>query len=281
MLLVFLDKDETKIEKVKPCEILKKENNPDPRTLLKPTKGDAVHSGIHGTLSSIPLVGGALSTVFSFGVKSPLTARRDNFIISLDDRLKKLEKEGKVSLESLLIDDEFLDIAAQSIPIVIQNSSPEKINALRNAIINTALQIEIDKDSKFLYLNFINELTQTQIKILKIFINPDEHIEKLFQNGTKNSQDMIIINVVKDLQKLLNIDKTIYDISLKRLEIDGLIDLTDKPPGMPIGGYDENSWFIGKGELGNRTKNLVTTFGKMFDQFISEHPSSSGRNRFV
>jgi len=281
MLLIFLDDDKTKIEKVKPHEIIKYYDVSDPRELLKPTKGDAVHAGITGTLASIPLVGGALSTIFSFGAKSPLVARRDNFIISLDDRIKKLEKDGMLSSDQLLLNDEFIDVAAQAIPIAIQNSSPEKIDALRNAIINTALQIEIDKDSKFIYLNFINELTRTQIKILKIFINPNESIEELFQNGKKNNQDIIVIDVVKDLQKLLKIDKTIYDVSLKRLETDGLIDLTDKPPGMPIGGYSENSWFIGKNELEKRTKNLITPFGMMFDKFISEHPSSLMRNKFV
>ena len=143
------------------------------------------------------------------------------------------------------------------------------------------MKYRIDKDSKFIYLNFINELTQIQIKLIKIFINPGEYIEELFQNGKKNNQGMIIINVVKDLQKLLNIDKTLYDISLKRLETDGLIDLTDRPPGMPIGGYDEHSWIIGKGELERRTKNLITPFGIMFDQFISEHPSSWRREKFV
>lgn len=276
-----MDDDETKIERVKSSDVVKAENVPDPREILKPTKGDAIHTGIQGTLASIPMAGGALSTIFSFGAKSPLTVRRDNFIISLDDRIKKLEKDGKVSSKYLLLDDNFLDVAAQALPIAIQNSSPEKINALRNAIINTALQIEIDKDSKFIYLNFINELTQTQIMILKIFINPGEYIEELFQHGEKNYQDLVVVNVVKDLQKLLKIDKTIYDISLKRLETDGLIDLTDKSPGMPIGGYDKNSWIIGKAELEKRTKNLITPFGIMFDQFISEHPSSAGEDKFV
>ena len=121
-----------------------------------------------------------------------------------------------------------------------------------------------------MYLNFIDELSQIQIKLIKILTDPGDYIDQLFQNGQKNDQGSILINVLKDLQRMLNIDKVLYDISLKRLETDGLIDLSDRAPGMPIGGYNENSWFIGKNELETRTKNLVTPFGKMFVKFISD-----------
>ena len=273
--------DKTKIKKEEIRKLVKRDNKPDPREILKPTKGDALHSGIKAALSSVPFGGGAISGLFSLGVKSPLEKRRDNFIISLDERVLKLEEKGLLYSKHLILDDDFIDVAAHALPIAVRNSSPEKLNALRNVVINTALKIDIDSDSKFMYLNFIDELTQIQIKLIKILINPSDCINQLFQNGQKNSQGLIVINVLKDLQRLLNIDKVLYDVSLKRLETDGLIDLTDRAPGMPYGGYDEHSWIIGKNELETRTKNLVTTFGKMFVKFISENQKEQGGKKRV
>ena len=57
--------DETKNEKVENHKLVKQDNKPTPREILKPTKGDAAHSGIKAALSSIPFVGGAISELFS------------------------------------------------------------------------------------------------------------------------------------------------------------------------------------------------------------------------
>lgn len=276
-----MSNDETEIKKVEIPKLVKQDSKPDPKKILKPTKGDAAHSVIKASLSSIPIVGGAVSEIFSFGVESPLQKRQDEFIISIDSRVTKLEEKNLLSSQFLKDNDEFIDIATHALQIAIRNSSREKITALQNAVINTALQTNIDSDSKFMYLNFIDELSQIQIQLIKIFMEPSNYIEQMFQNGTKNPQGSIVIDVLKDLQKALNIDKVLYDVSIKRLETDGLIDLTDRAPGPPIGGYDENSWFIGKPELEERTKNLVTPFGKMFVKFISESELEHGNKKHV
>ena len=90
------------------------------------------------------------------------------------------------------------------------------------------------------------------------------------------------LEIPDEKYKILKADSNVFAESyLKRLETDGLIDLTDRAPGPPIGGYDENSWFIGKPELERRTKNLVTPFGKMFVKFISESELEHGNEKHV
>lgn len=276
-----MSNDETEIKKVEIPKLVKRDKKSDPKKIFKPTKGDAAHSVIKASLSSIPIVGGAVSEIFSFGVESPLQKRRDEFIISIDSRVTKLEEKNLLSSQFLKDNDEFIDIVTHALQIAIRNSSREKITALQNAVINTALQTNIDSDSKFMYLNFIDELTPIQIKLIKILMDPGDYIEQLFQNGKKNAQGSIVIDVLKDLQQILNIDKVFYDVSIKRLETDGIIDLTDRAPGPPIGGYDENSWFVGKPELERRTKNLVTDFGKIFVKFISKSELEQGSEKHV
>lgn len=274
--------DETKNEKVENHKLVKQDNKPTPREILKPTKGDAAHSGIKAALSSIPFVGGAISELFSLGMQSPLEKRKDDFIISLDERISELEDGGVLSSKYIIVDDEFIDVAAHALPIAIRNSSPEKLNALRNAVINTALKIDINRDSKFMYLNFINELNEIQIKIIKILNEPRSYIEKLFEINKNNiPQGYTYVDVLKDLRKILDVDKVLYDVSIKRLETDGLIDLSDREPGKPIGSYDEHSIWLGKDELERRTKNLVTEFGQIFVKFISEEKIEKKKKNYV
>ena len=273
--------DETKNEKVENHKLVKQDNKPTPREIFKPTKGDAAHSGIKVALSSIPFVGGAISELFSLGMQSPLEKRKDDFIISLDERISELEDIGVLSSKYIIVDDEFIDVAAHALPIVIRNSSPEKLNALRNAVINTALKIDINRDSKFMYLNFINELNEIQIKIIKILNEPRSYIEKLFEINKNNiPQGYTYVDVLKDLRKILDVDKVLYDVSIKRLETDGLIDLS-RETGKPIGNYDEHSIWLGKDELERRTKNLVTEFGQIFVKFISEEKIEKKKKNYV
>jgi len=261
--------DEEKPEKVH--NLIKKENESDPRKILKKTKGDLAHSITKAGLSGIPVIGGPLAEIFSFGVETPLEKRRNNFLIGLDERMKNFEKQKLLSFESLKNNDNFIDIVIHAVQIALRNSSREKINALQNAVINSALKINIDTDSKFMYLNFINELTEIQIKIIKILYEPRSYIEKLFEINKNNiPQGYTYVDVLKDLRKILDVDKVLYDVSIKRLETDGLIDLSDREPGMPIGSYDEHSIWLGKDELERRTKNLVTDFGQIFVKFISD-----------
>ena len=250
-------------------KLVKKENDPDPQELLKPTKADIAHSGIKAGLSSIPVVGGSLAEIFSFGVESPLQKRRNNFIIRLDERIR--------NLENLKNDDEFIDIVTHALQIALRNySSEEKISSLVNAVTNTAHKINVNTDSKFMYLNYINDLTQIQLRIIKILNDPRKIIEKLFEANKGNNKEMTYVDVLKDLQKFLKVDKVLYDASIKRLETDGLIDLSDKVPGAPIGAWDEHSIWLGIDELEIRTKSLITPFGKQFIKFISENSGSKG-----
>ena len=232
-------------------------------------------------ISLVPIVGSFFNEIMSQAGQSLVFRRLKKYLSGIDDRLSNLEKESRLQKPQLINNDDFIDIAIRSSQIAITTSKKEKLEALQNIVINTALQTNIDSDSKFMYLNFIDELTPIQIKLIKILMDPGDYIEQLFQNGKKNAQGSIVIDVLKDLQQILNIDKVFYDVSIKRLETDGIIDLTDRAPGPPIGGYDENSWFVGKTELERRNKNLVTDVGKIFVKFSSKSELEQGSEKHV
>lgn len=47
-----------------------------------------------GSVGSIPLAGGVLSELFSVAFTDPATKRREQILLEMDARLKKLEEDG-------------------------------------------------------------------------------------------------------------------------------------------------------------------------------------------
>lgn len=145
--------------------------------LIKRTKGDIVHSSIRVLLSSIPGAGPILAEIFSLSVESPLGKRRDEMLIWLANKVNDLEKQGLFKKEYLK-NDEFLDIITHALQIAIRNSKKEKIQALQNAIVNSLLGIDIEQDLRFVFLNFIDILSPTHVKILTLFADPAGGMQK-------------------------------------------------------------------------------------------------------
>ncbi|MBI3639323.1 MAG: hypothetical protein HY223_03315 [Thaumarchaeota archaeon] len=243
-----------------------------PESVFKPTGMDLIHSGIKTGLSIIPIAGGPISEIFSSAVESPVNKRLQSYLTSIDYRIKDLEEKGKVNYNELLKNDEFIDVLIQSSQIAVRNfSQPIKLEYLQGVIVNTALKINTPSDAKFTYLHYIDTLTPIQLQILQILNNPMETIKQIYQMNIGNQGEITYIDVVSDINKVLKVEKTLYDASIRRLETDYLIDQTDKPPGPPKGGYYEKELTTyALEELVSRTKNIITPFGKKFLEFTTE-----------
>lgn len=242
-----------------------------PESVFKPTGMDRIHSGIKTGLSIVPMAGSLMSEIFSSIVESPVSKRLQSYLTSIDYRIKDLEEKGKVNRDTLLKNDEFIDIVIQASQIAIRNfSQPIKLTCLQSAIVNSALNIHTPSDAKFTYLHYIDTLTPTQIQIMQILDNPEETIKQIYAMIGGNKSDLKYIDVLADINKILRVEKILYDAAIKRLETDNLIDLTDKAPGPAKAGYYEkelNSMQLH--DLVHRTKNIITPFGKMFVEFIT------------
>jgi len=136
---------------------------------LKPSEGDRIHSGIETGLSVVPGFGGVLAKLFSLGVESPLEKRKREFLISLAIKLDNLEKKGRLNVSDFENNEEFNDLIIHGLEIAMKNSRKEKIQALQNILINSALKMEDDIDLRYVFLRTIDELTPIHIKILLEF----------------------------------------------------------------------------------------------------------------
>jgi hypothetical protein len=134
---------------------------------------DAGHLAIRVALSAVPVVGGAAKELFNSVIAPPLAKRQAEWIENIAKRLEKLVNEFEgFKIEGLASNDNFISTVFYATTLNMRNHQREKIEALENAVLNTALNINIEEDLQHIFLNFIDELTPSHLIVLKYFENP-------------------------------------------------------------------------------------------------------------
>ena len=147
----------------------------------KITKGDVGHALAKGIIGGIPIPLGAsvASEIFNLVIAPPLTKRRDEWIESIAEGLKKLEeKVGGFKMENLSQNEQFITTVMQASQAAIRNHQKEKLEALKNAVLNAALPSAPEEYLQLIFLNVADTLTTWHMRILKFFDNPEIYIKE-------------------------------------------------------------------------------------------------------
>ena len=140
---------------------------------------DYLHTATKAGLSSIPIVGGIASELFNTIITPPLAKRRDKWIESIVEKLGDLETQIEgFKITELSNNDTFISTVTYATILAIRNHQDEKIEALRNAVLNSTIPSSIEEDLQHMFLNFIDELTPWHLRILKYFQNPKVWFEE-------------------------------------------------------------------------------------------------------
>lgn len=188
----------------------------------KPSKGDTAHTLAKVVVSAIPWVGGPAAELFSAIITPPLTKRRDEWIESIGNGLKDLSiKVDGFSLDNLSQNEMFITTVMQATQVAIRNHQKEKLEALRNAILNAAMPNPPEEDIQMMFLNFIDTLTPWHLRILKFFDDPKKWYEK--QNKPLLNLMMGgLSTVLEDSFPDLKGRRSFYDLLFKDLYSRGL-----------------------------------------------------------
>lgn len=147
----------------------------------KPRRGkaDIGHTITKAGLSAIPVIGGPAAELLSAIISPPLSKRRDKWIESIAQGLQKLEhRMENFKIENLSQNDMFITTAMHATQAAIRNHQKEKLEALRNAVLNAALPNAPEEDIQLMFLNFVDRLTTWHLRILKFLDNPKTWGEK-------------------------------------------------------------------------------------------------------
>lgn len=200
-------------------------------------------------VSLIPTGSSILDLVFT----SPISKRKDSWAKDLGEKVQELLDNG-ITIENLQENNKFIDAVYQSTQIALKTSQREKIEAIKNAIKNVALDTSLDDSFIQICLQIVDDLTPLHIRILQFFENPysDEKYQKLI-NEKINDNDRKMSLSVSELETIgkicltssLNLSKDEYEIYKLRLEQERLLTITSE-------------------------RHELTNFGKRFWKFITE-----------
>lgn len=209
---------------------------------------------IISSLTGIPGIAEAFAGLFSV-ITPPLEKRKAEWMRSINERLVRLEsaKDG-FTLKDLSNKPFFIDVFMHAYQIALGNHREEKLEALRNAVVNTAMPTFPEDDIYISFLNLIDSFTSSHIRVLMIL----NKIELRVIDGRLDVRMIRVPALDKVLHNFqeLKADRSFASMIIKDLNDHGLVD-TEKAPEI----IHEDK---------NRYESYTTKLGKRFVDYISE-----------
>lgn len=233
----------------------------------KESVGDLIHKIIRAGLGAIPIAGTGAIEFFNSIILPPITKKREAFLQDIIITLSELEKKVEdFSIDSVQTNDIFISTLIHALKIEMQTHQKEKIELLKNVIMNTALNIFEDDDDYTYYLSILEDISVKEFQALLILEKYQDKTPKGFSTDiplskkhSTNIPDKPVEDVYnlwqiyeKELYEKLNIPETEVKWFMERLARTGLF--------MSQAGYYQG-YFAGKGKLTDlyfKFKKLVT-----------------------
>jgi hypothetical protein len=144
----------------------------------EPSEADTLLAGARATLTAIPVLGGSLTEILSLVLAPAVTKRRDEWFKELANALEELEtKVEGFRTEQLQNDEIFVSAVIQATRTAASTHQQEKREALRNALLNTALHRTPVEDELQMFLRYIDEMTVWHLRVLQLFQNPSAALQ--------------------------------------------------------------------------------------------------------
>jgi hypothetical protein len=121
-----------------------------------PNSADKTHAALRAVLAVIPGAGGAIVELLSMVVAPPIEKRRTEWMETVSQALAALQDQRRMNLNSLRDNPLFIDAVLEASRIALQTSQEEKLQALRNAVLNSALGVEADETFHQILLNLLD-----------------------------------------------------------------------------------------------------------------------------
>lgn len=130
-------------------------------------------------VSAIPAAGGPLQVAFENIFSSPIEKRKEAWLNQLADVINEVQKRvGEITPEKLAENDAFVTVVMQASQVAIRNHQQEKLEALRNAVLNAALPNPPHEDEQMIFLRLIDQLTPWHLRILSVLDDPIKWMER-------------------------------------------------------------------------------------------------------
>lgn len=191
---------------------------------------DISHTLIRAGISGIPVVGGPANELLSLVITPSFEKRRDKWIESIAEGLKDLEEKVEgFKIENLAENESFVSTVTQASQAAIRNHQKQKLEDLRNAVLNAALPNAPEEDLQLMFLNFVDSLTWSHLRMLKLLDNYKAKHPSSRSTGKRiefvaKSKEIPVITAQEALPDLGG-RQNFYDQILKDLRMRGLLEI--------------------------------------------------------
>lgn len=139
----------------------------------KSTGREIVERAVEAGLGAVPIAGAVLAVTFATAVNWRLNERREKWVSDLAEDVDKLrDRVDGLDLGSLLNSDVFIDAVVSATRTIEHTHQQDKIDALRNAVLNSAVPGAPDADTQAIFLNLIDRYTPSHLRMLTLWNNP-------------------------------------------------------------------------------------------------------------
>jgi hypothetical protein len=128
-------------------------------------------------LSAVPVVGSALQIALNDLAGRRLAERRTRWLNDLAAKVYQLEEQIG-DFARLTNEDAFMDALTTAAQIADRTSRIEKLEALRNAVVNSVTPDAPDLDTQQLFFDMIDRFTPTHVRMLKLLSDPPGWFER-------------------------------------------------------------------------------------------------------
>jgi hypothetical protein len=233
--------------------------------LIVESESDKAHRVVRTALSFISIWGDAAVEAFNAIVTPPLEKRRAEWMRNVTEAVNQLIERNQISLDELKNNEQFITTVVQASQIALCNHQVEKLEALRNAVLNSALSNAPEEDLQSMILGMIDIFTQWHLKILKfcdetkginIDYKPSVEIRTIDPSSNRSKIESRHVS-----QKSLHLEKAFPLLNSKsQFYMQILLDLSQRGLIERTGNIDTpraDDWF------------KITLLGKQFIKFIT------------
>jgi len=139
----------------------------------KKSAGDIAREVGKAIISAVPTAGGPLQVAFENIFASPIEKRKQAWLEELAAVVTEVQERVKdLTPEKLAANEAFVTVAMQASQVALRNHQKSKLDALRNAVLNSALPNPPQEDEQMIFLRLIDQLTPWHLRVLALLDNP-------------------------------------------------------------------------------------------------------------
>ena len=131
--------------------------------------GDRIHRIIRTILGASPFLSGTAVEMFNALVIPPIEKRKAAWVQEVGKSLNDLLEKNVVTFEELENNEQLFDVLINASQAALKTHRKEKLKALRNAVLNTAINPCSNEDELEHFLLLIDYLSPIHLKIMNFF----------------------------------------------------------------------------------------------------------------